>query len=206
MQPSELKIYNFWVNIRNLVFKPLNLLLTKLGVSADMVSYLGVLVMIIFMFIVESHPITAFWLLFARMLIDILDGPLARYQKTDSDRGKFVDVLMDNLGFALFIFGVIKAGVLDGSIGASYLFLTELMIVLMIIRYNFKYRSEWFFRASAGSFPYNLVYASYVLFAIYAFGGGNYLNGAAQIFSAALVLRIITDYWIIQKAKPSLKR
>lgn len=202
MQPSEEKIYNQLAQLRTVVFKPFNKILTALGVTADLLSYLAVLLMVVFAIVSQHNLKLGFWLIVARMLADVLDGPLARYQKTASDRGKFVDVLMDNLGFALFIIGVVMAGVLAGLPAITYLFATELVVVLMIIRFNLKHRSNWLFYASAGSFPYNFVYASYLLYGLYAFGGSNYLNGAAEIFSSLLVVKAGLDYWAIQKMKP----
>jgi phosphatidylglycerophosphate synthase len=199
MSPLEEKIYYPLANLRTVVFRPASKLFTRLGISADMISHTGVLFMVIFVLVLPRHPVAAFWLLFARMMADIMDGPLARYQNTDSERGKFVDVLMDNLAFALFIFGTVRAGLLGGVSGSVYLFVAELVVVLRIIRYNFKYKSEWYFCARAGSLPYNCMYASYLLFAVYAFGGSNYLNGSAQIFSIILALRALTDYWSIQR-------
>lgn len=200
MDPREEKIYSTLVAIRTSFFKPANRLLTAIGVNADILSYLGVLVMVGYIFALPDNLMLAFWLLFVRMIIDIMDGPLARFQHTDSDRGKFVDVLMDNLAFALFIFGIVRSGLLDGLTGSIYLFATELVVLLMIIRYNFKHKSDWYFYASAGSYPYNFIYASYLLFTVYAFGGNNYLIGSAQIFSVLLGLKAAKDYWLIQKS------
>lgn len=202
MDSREEKIYNLRIKITEAFFRPIIRLFTAIGITADMLSYLGVLVMVGFIIVLPEAPMTAFWLLIVRMFIDVMDGPLARHQKTDSDRGKFVDVLMDNLSFALFIVGVVGSGLMQGATGVIYLFLTELVIVLMIIRYNLKHKqSDWFFFASAGSFPYNFIYLSYLLFAFYAFGGNNYLTGAAQIFSILMAKKALQDYWAIQKTK-----
>lgn len=203
MHPFEERIYYPLAKLRTKAFKPFNRLFTAIGLSADMISYLGPLLMVAFIFVLPDHPVTAFWLLFARMMADVMDGPLARYQKTDSDRGKFVDVLMDNLSFGLFVIAVIRAGLLHGTTGSTYLFVTELLVVLMIIRYNFKHKSEWHFYASAGSLPYIFVYASYLLFAITAFGGKNYLNGADQVFTLIMIGKLLVDYREIQKTKKS---
>lgn len=203
MNPSERRIYDLRIKLLETPLRPIIKLLTFMGIGADAISYTGVAVMFAFVLVVPHNPVAGFWLLFARMLLDVIDGPLARYQKTDSDRGKFVDVLMDNTGFALFILGVTRVGLMHGSSAVAYLFLTELVVVLMIIRYNFKHRSDWFFQASAGSFPYNFEALSYLIFAYYAFTETNYLNGAAQIFTVILAVKAITDYWAIQKTKKS---
>jgi phosphatidylglycerophosphate synthase len=198
MNPGEEKIYYSMQKRRDDAFKPLSKLFTRFGLSADMISYLGVIFMVLFVFALPSHHVLAFLLLFLRMMADILDGPLARYQKTDSDRGKFVDVLMDNLAFALFIFGTVRFGLIHGLTGSLYLFITELLIVLMIIRYNFKDTGRWFFYASAGALPYSLIYGSYVLFSWWAFGGHNRLNGSAQLFTVVMLIQAAREYWVIQ--------
>lgn len=202
MQPNEEKIYAATGNFRTHLFRPLTKLLSSIGIAADTISYLGAALMIGFIFSLPDHKVLAFWLLFGRMIADIIDGPLARFQKTDSDRGKFVDVTMDNLSFALFIFGVLKAGFVHPLPAAVFLFATELVVVLMIIRYNIKHKSrDWYFYASAGGFPYALVYGAYLLFSIYAFSGHNWLNGAAEIFSVLLIYKAAKDYSVIQATK-----
>ena len=202
MSPIEEKIYKTFARFRTQIFSPLSRILTVLRVTADMLSYLGAIVMAAFILVLTHHPRWALALLAGRMLIDITDGPLARYQKTDSDRGKFVDVLMDNVSFWLFLVGIVRIGYLHAASALVYLFLTELCVLLVIFKYNLNHKSSWFFYASAGSYPYNFVYAMYALFAYLVLGGNNYLNGAALIFSVLLGFKILIDYRTVQKASP----
>lgn len=198
MSPIEKRIYDLLANTRNAFLRPINIALTKIGVRADTISYLGVALMIGFILNVSTSPKTAFWFLVARVLADLMDGPLARYQKSASDRGKFVDVVMDNLGFVLFIIGVIKAGLIEGYLGAGFLFATELVVVLMIISFNLTHKSRWLFFASAGSFPYNFMYLGYIGFIYYAFGGTNHLQTIAQVSSVLLSLKAVEQFYKLQ--------
>lgn len=202
MNPLEQKIYYPLAKLRTVAFRPFSALFTAVGISADMLSYLGVLLMITFIFTVTNHPRAAFWLLFGRMVADIMDGPLARYQKTDSDRGKFVDVLADVSGFALFVVGLSYSGQLRGVWATLFIFLSLLVVVLMVISNNLEHKSkDWFFFSSAGSYPHILIYASYLVFGWYAFGHSNYLNGAAHLFCALLAGKAVAEFWAIQKTK-----
>lgn len=198
MNKSEEKIYFRFANLRTNFFQPISKFLTYLHITPDILSYKGMLLMVAFIFVASHSLIWGFWLIVIRMLLDCLDGPLARYQKTGSDQGKFVDVLMDQLGFAMFIFGIIKLGLVSGLVGAMYLYFVALVTILMIIKNSFKRQSDWLFFASAGAFPYVLIYLSYALFGLYAYGGSNYLDGSSKIFTALLVAKAIMDYRMVR--------
>lgn len=198
MNKSEEKIYYKFSGLRTDFFRPISKTLTFFHITPDILSYKGLLLMVAFIFVAGHSLVWGFWLIVSRMLLDILDGPLARYQKSGSDRGKFIDVLMDQLGFAMFIFGVIKLGLVSGLIGAIYLYFIVLVTILMIMKNSFKHKSDWLFFASAGAFPYTLMYFSYILYGWYAFGGNNYLNGSPKIFIVLLVTKAMTDYWAIR--------
>lgn len=198
MNKSEEKIYYKFASLRTKFFNPISKVLTFFHITPDILSYKGVLLMVAFIFVAGHSLIWGFWLIVIRMIIDCLDGSLARYQKIDSDRGKFVDVLMDQLGFAMFIFGIIKLGLITGLVGALYLYFIVLVTVLMVIKNNFYRKSNWLFFASAGGFPYTLVYISYILYGFYAYGGSNYLNGSSKIFTGVLVIKAVMDYWAVR--------
>lgn len=198
MNKSEEKIYYKFASLRTKFFNPISKVLTFFHITPDILSYKGMLLMVAFIFVAGHSLVFGFWLIVSRMLLDILDGPLARYQKTGSDRGKFVDVLMDQLGFAMFVFGIIKLGLITGLVGAIYLYLIALVTILMIIKNSFSRQSNWLFFASAGAFPYLFIYASYALFGFYAYGGNNYLCGSSKIFTGLLVAKALMDYWSIR--------
>lgn len=201
MNKSEEKIYYRFSKLRTNMFQPLAKLLTKLHIGPDLLSYKGMLLMVLFIFVASHSLVLGFWLIVCRMLIDTIDGPLARYQNTGSDRGKFIDVLMDQLGFAMFIFGIIKLGLISGLVGAVYLYFVALVTILMIIRNSFNRHSDWLFFASAGAFPYLMIYVSYALFGFYAFGGNNYLAISSKIFIILLVIKAVLDYSAIRSHK-----
>lgn len=202
MQPSlEVKIYDWFAQLRTAAFKPLLKFLDLLRITPDLLSYFGIGLMIAFIFIIDTNPVGGFWLIIARTFIDSIDGSLARYQKIDNDRGKFVDVMADQLGFALYIFGIVKVGLSEGLPAMMFLYFTVILTVLMIIKKSLHKKSDWLLYGQAGALPYVLIYMSYIFFGIYAFGGHNYLSSSCKIFAAILIAKTVLDFWIIRNTE-----
>ena len=61
MNPAEKKIYDALAKKRTSFFSPLNKVLTRLGINADILSYLGVGLMIVFIYEVNKNLKLAFW-------------------------------------------------------------------------------------------------------------------------------------------------
>lgn len=94
----------FWTN----AFKPISHLLIRLGVSPDMVTFVGTLgvvagALIFFprgQFVVGALVITAF------VFADLVDGYMARTMGTSSRWGAFLDSTLDRLGDAAIFAGL----------------------------------------------------------------------------------------------------
>lgn len=194
----EEKIYKKFQTWRGIVLRPAISLFALLKISPETVSYIGVFLMVGFIFFVNSDQKVAFWFLTAAIIFDSLDGSLARFLKVESDKGKFTDVLMDNLNFTLFIIGLIIASLLSGLTGAVYIYFMLLVKVLMIVKKNIKKESDWLIRPMVGAFPNIFVYSSYVIFGIYVFFGADYFNFSSAIFSGFLILKAVFDYFVIR--------
>ena len=185
---------------RSRFFRPIAVVLAKLGFTHNVLSYMGVVSMIAFVVVVGEHRVLAFWLMVLMLLFDQLDGALARYQKTDSDRGKFVDVVVDSTTFSLFIAGLMGAGLISGLAGGIYIYFGLLSRVLMIIRNNIGRNNDWLFYAGAGILPSTFIYATYALFGLSVLFDLNYLQSSTVIFSWLLVLKSVTDYKTIRNS------
>lgn len=194
----EEKLYNSIRDKRDTFVKPLLKCLVFLGFTPDMLSYTGVLLMCLFVYVIKTQTIRALWLLLLTLLIDMLDGALARHTHTASDRGKFTDVLMDSINFTLFIIGLVYAGILSGLVATVYVYFMLLVKVLMIIRKNIARHTDWLIHPMAGAFPNVFVYSSYILFLLYVLFDSNYLTTASQIFSMLLILKAISEYYTIR--------
>lgn len=193
-QSWEEEVYKSVAIKRSRFFRPMAVILGRLGFTPDKLSYSGLVSMIAFVVVVDEHRILAFWFLVLVLLFDQLDGALARYQKTDSDRGKFVDVIVDSTTFSLFVAGLMGAGLVSGLAGGLYIYFGILSRVLMIIRNNIKRSNDWLFYAGAGILPSTFIYATYGFFGLSVLFDLNYLQSSTVIFSGLLAIKSVSDY------------
>jgi phosphatidylglycerophosphate synthase len=144
--------------------------------------------MLLFFIFVSSLSPWLLLLVIGSVLLDLIDGPLARIMGIASDKGKFIDMLCDNLSFSIFVLGLMYAGLLSGVIGAALIYFMVLSKLLRSIHNSRHYKSNWKFKAVAGFTPNFVVALSYILFGILLVGGIEYLGYAYGLFSAILIL------------------
>jgi len=197
-QTWEETAYYKGVDWRTKILKPIAKPLAALGVTPNMVTYTGVLLMLVFVAIAPTHAVAGFWLIVAVVFLDMLDGSLARIAKVGSDRGKFTDTLADNLNSSLFIFGALRAGLVSGLPAAVFVYFMLLAKVLLIVKKNLGKKSDWLIRPFAGALPNSLVFSLYILFGWHAFAHHNYLNEAVAASAALLAAKATLDFFVIR--------
>jgi|GEM_PF-2212220 phosphatidylglycerophosphate synthase len=195
---TEEKIYYRFRRIRDPFFRPFAKIFALLGFKPEGLGYLGVGLMLLFIYFVRINPIISLCLLAGAMLLDLIDGNLARYLGTGSDRGKFIDVLIDNLNFTLFIVGLVWGNLLAGVVATVLVYFMLLAKILMIIRKNISRDSDWLIRPMAGALPNTIVYLSYLFFVFYCFWGVNYFDIIASGFSLVLIAKVVSEYWTVK--------
>ena len=86
--------------IKSVLFYPFLYILTKLGITASMLSFMSGVIAITFLIlaIVQNRPELFILGIFIHFLLDGLDGSLARFQKKDSFYGTFIDMVYDYIG------------------------------------------------------------------------------------------------------------
>ena len=84
-----------WQKIRQETLSPIVRLLAHLGISADLLSYLSVVLSIVFCRLAPINFTVAFWLLIVAVICDGLDGVEARLQEVATARGSFTDAFCD---------------------------------------------------------------------------------------------------------------
>ena len=184
----EQKIYERMAEMRTTLFKPLVRVLDKVGVTPNMVSYTGVLFMCGFAYFVAADPWFAMWLGVVAVVLDLIDGPLARYQKTTSDKGKFIDMICDSVVFTLFCVGLVYAGLVNSLVAMVFVYVMLMNKVLRCIRNGVFFKSKWFFKAVAGFVPNLIVGVMYGVFVFYVFSGLNWLMWGMELGSLVLVV------------------
>ncbi|MFQ5620343.1 MAG: CDP-alcohol phosphatidyltransferase family protein [Candidatus Nanoarchaeia archaeon] len=190
----EEKIYKDIAGMRQVVFKPLVLFLDKVGVTPNMMSYTGVLVMILFAYMLPIDLMVAFYLALIGFLIDLVDGPLARYQKVSSDKGKFIDMVCDSLVFTIFCVGLVYAGLANGLVAVVFVYVMLMDKLLRCIRNGVYYKSKWLFKAVAGFVPNFIVGIIYALFVAYFITGWNFITWGMLWCGIILIIDSVLKY------------
>ncbi len=158
-------------NIRDSLFKPVSKLLTKLNISANFLSNLKLIIFLPYLAFIAINPKLAFLFLFLSLLIDIFDGPLARFQKKQSDKGKFIDTFGDYVTYLLVIFSFIP---FFNYLLTYHLVILPITVILSIIKNQEFTKTDWIIKPAPLLGHYNgLVYLSVFLLIFYQ---KNYLN------------------------------
>lgn len=198
MKPWDEKIYEAVALKRSAFFRPIARALALAGIKPDAVSYAGLAAAALFVYEIGQNVTLAFWLMIVVLLADQLDGALARYQRTDGDRGKFVDVVIDNTTFALIVAGLAHAGFIGAATAGAYIYFASLSRALMVVRKNSNRHSSWLFYAGAGPLPSTFIYTTYLLFGLAVFTGWDYLQASSLTFAAVLALKSTADFLAIR--------
>ena len=164
--------------------------LVGMHVTANMVSYFGFLLVFGFIYFFNKNWIAASLFLLFHVLIDGLDGPIARYTKTASDSGAFTDIVCDTVGIIIVTGVLVYYGPVDGLVGLVYSSLYLILIIFAVSRNILKIPAKFVFRSKY------YIYLLYLPWAIYRI---NYFNLAMIIFSAIMFISVIHDFFRIKK-------
>ncbi len=135
--------------IRARALAPLLKLLSRLSISADLVTGLSLLVGLaaIVMLAVGWQWAAVVCLVF-HVLLDALDGPLARMQGTASPRGSFADTLADQIvvtGVAIWWIAT-NPQTWQIVMGCSFVFLYTLVVAIAMVRNAMEVPYTWLIR------------------------------------------------------------
>lgn len=136
---------------RTRFFGPLLPLLTRLRCTPDSLSFLSLLSMAGFVYFLPESIGAAMAFVALHVLLDALDGPLARHQGNASNAGAFTDICVDQAGLAVAVLSLLFYGMLPEFFAAAYLASYLVMIVFLVLLnrlgspVRFVLRSKYFF-------------------------------------------------------------
>jgi phosphatidylglycerophosphate synthase len=145
------------------------LLLTRMGAKPNYVTFTGIICMIGFVLVVPVDLRLSVLFLAAALTCDCLDGVLARYQNRASDRGKFIDVMTDEINAFLFVLGLAVGQLADILLLIPFVYFMLLSRVLRVLIYSYEFRSDWLFRPVAGFLHNVVVFSGYLSFVVLVF-------------------------------------
>jgi len=174
-------------DLRVILFKPLLVLLTKLHIRPNHISFLGLLASVgMFYLLIKDKVQSSLIMFFIYFFLDALDGTLARYQKCASDKGKFIDMTVDNIAATLLTLGLILTNTLTPINGTIFIYLMLINLIFAITIYNHFKKPNWFFHARGGVMaqgPKNLFFILFILWGLNIF---DLLNPAVIVFNCFL--------------------
>jgi len=196
----EDKIYYASRRLREPLLRPVVRVFALFRFTPEAVAYLGIFFVVLSIYFLKESLEVSLCFLAVALLMDLLDGSLARYSGIESDSGKFVDVLVDNVIFTLFVAGLVWAGFLSGLVATLYVYFMLLAKVLIVFKRNIitGNRGDWLINPKVGAFPNVFVYLSYIIFAFQVFFGFNYYDLIFSAFSLLLALRAVLDYRFVK--------
>ena len=163
--------------------KPLQWM-TRWGITPNQLTLFSMLAGVAFAPIFLFSKPVALGCLATHLLLDGLDGPLARFQETDSPKGSFKDTLCDQIVVTTTTICLMMPSVamIDVSAGGCYIFSYAVVVCFAMIR-------------NAMAIPYTLlirlrlvIYLWIVVELIFSIGWINYLIWISNLFLATKIL------------------
>jgi len=185
-------LYHKSQKIRDQLFSPLCAVLTKMGIKPDHLSYLNLLMIVPFAYFFQTIPFVSFGVLVVSILIDAVDGCLARFQKISSEKGALLDIASDHFVFFGVLLTLICFRTLDGFWGSLYSLNYLLMIVLVIVMRSINLHVFPILRSK---------YYFYALWTLLIFTGLNYFSVFLVFFC---IYMFLTNLFLFHKLRCSL--
>lgn len=176
--------------------------LTLIHVKPSYITAIRLFILIAFLILwINELYQTAAILLAINILFDIIDGDLARFLKSDSDKRKFEDVTVDNVMVIILPLALIWQSTVSGFLGGYYIFIITLSWWLSVVRRNIGIQSEWLFKAQASSFLFTARFFIVTLLVfLYALFEVEIFSQTLIVLSVILTLNSVNDYLHIIKS------
>lgn len=133
--------------LRGQLLGPLLTILAKWRITPNHLTLLSLLAGLAFCPVfLWSSKLAAFGLLLAHVLLDGLDGPLARYTQRASNRGSFTDTAADQIVITFSTLTLIHTGHAGAWPGGLYLFFYSVVVVFAMVRNALAIPYSWLVR------------------------------------------------------------
>jgi phosphatidylglycerophosphate synthase len=179
-----------WQTIRQRFLSPIASGLSRLGISADMLSYASVLCGLGFCLLAPFQFTIAFWLLVASVVCDGLDGVEARLTHTNTPRGSFTDLVCDVAVVALCAAGLVWKGLIHPALAVLFVFTYTATALFLVLHRLLRVSSIGILRPSRMIF-----FAAIVL---YFFWKIDLLNALLLLYLLAFPL-LFLSFWRLKK-------
>ena len=145
---DEERVLRPWQQVRQFFLTPLAALLSRLGISPDMLSFTSVGLGIGFCLLAPFRFTLAFWLLVASVICDGLDGVEARLKRTNTTRGSFTDMFCDQLVVAFSTAGMAWKGSINPVLAILFVYVYTALVIFLALHRMLQVSSRWIVRPS----------------------------------------------------------
>lgn len=171
--------------VRGRMLAPLLRVLAALRVTPDHLTLVSLLFGLSFCGLWFWSPATALAALLAHVLLDGLDGPLARHLGVASRRGSFTDTLADQVVITATTITLMTDQVIDVAAGGVYLSVYAVVVAIAMIRNALEIPYSWLIR------PRFLVY---IWILIETFFWPDTINWLLWGIDAVLIWKLLTGF------------
>lgn len=188
---EEAIVLSPWQQLRQRFLSPVAFVLSRLGISANMLSFASVVFGLGFFLLAPFQFAIAFWLLVASILCDGLDGVEARLTKTNTAKGAFTDMFCDQVVVAFSVAGLAWKGLIHPVLAILFVYIYTVLVTFFVLHRMQHVSSKGLIRPSR-----MLLYAA---IALYYFFQVDLLNYLLLIYLLALPL-VFLSFWRLKKA------
>jgi phosphatidylglycerophosphate synthase len=188
---EEVLVLGPWQKMRQRLLNPVAFVLSRLGISANMLSYTSMLLGLGFCLLAPFQFEIAFWLLVASVVCDGLDGVEARFTHTNTTRGSFTDVFCDVAVVALVAAGLAWTGLIHPALAVLFIYSYTALALFLVLHRMLGVSSAGILR------PSRMVF--FVAIALYFFLRIDLLNALLLLYLPALPL-LFLSFWRVRKA------
>ena len=171
--------------LRGRLLRPVLRLLALCRVTPDHITLLSLVAGLSFCPLYFWSKAAALLVLAVHVLLDGLDGPLARYTGVDSRKGSFTDTMSDQVVVVAVTVTLMFARTVGVIAGGSYVFLYTVVVLFAMVRNALGIPYSWLFR------PRLIVYA-WLAVEIYVFPGS--VDYVLWTFNAVLSLKLLSGF------------
>lgn len=161
-----------------------------LGVSADLLTLMGLVMLIPYAYFFISHPIWAVGFLLGSVLVDGLDGVFARATGTANEGGAFTDVCADQVGVVVTSLLLVHHGLVFPALGAYYALSHVTMVALSVFQNSLGVPLQIIVRSK---------YPLYVFVATWAVSGWNGFAWLMGIFSLTMTWSAFQSFFRLKR-------
>ena len=188
---DEERVLGPWQRIRQYLLAPIAVILSRMGISPDMLSYTSVAFGIGFFLLAPFHFAVAFWLLVASTICDGLDGVEARLKRTNTARGSFTDMFCDQAVVAFSVAGMVWRGSINPVLAILFVYVYTSLVIFLMLHRMLKVSSHWIVRPSR--------ILLYIAIALDFFFSINLLNILLATYLLAFPM-LALSFWRLRKA------